>query len=285
MHLTYHSVTQRLICHYCGYSEPVRTRCSKCGGALKPVGSGTQKIEQELRWIFPDTEILRMDADTVTARNGHEQMLKRFEEKKIPILLGTQMVSKGLDFENVTLVGVLDADMSLYVSNYRAAETTFSLITQVVGRAGRGDAAGAAMIQTMTPEHPVLLLAAKQDYDAFYDMEIAIRELHHCPPFSDLFFITFTGLYEDRVQQAAARFRNDLRAQLKAAAYLDGGATVLGPAPCAIVKVNYTYRYRLTLTAKNSKNLRQLLSSQLKAFSKDKQNRGVNAYADVNSYD
>ena len=285
VHLTYHSVTQRLICHYCGYSEPVRTRCSKCGGALKPVGSGTQKIEQELRWIFPDTEILRMDADTVTARNGHEQMLKRFEEKKIPILLGTQMVSKGLDFENVTLVGVLDADMSLYVSNYRAAETTFSLITQVVGRAGRGDAAGAAMIQTMTPEHPVLLLAAKQDYDAFYDMEIAIRELHHCPPFSDLFFITFTGLYEDRVQQAAARFRNSLRAQLKAAAYLDGGATVLGPAPCAIVKVNYTYRYRLTLAAKNSKNLRQLLSSQLKAFSKDKQNRGVNAYADVNSYD
>ena len=149
----------------------------------------------------------------------------------------------------------------------------------------RGDAAGAAMIQTMTSEHPVLLLAAKQDYDAFYDMEIAIRELHHCPPFSDLFFITFTGLYEDRVQQAAARFRNSLRAQLKAAAYLDGGATVLGPAPCAIVKVNYTYRYRLTLAAKNSKNLRQLLSSQLKAFSKDKQNRGVNAYADVNSYD
>ena len=285
VHLTYHSVTQRLICHYFGYSEPVRTRCLKCGGALKPVGSGTQKIEQELRWIFPDTEILRMDADTVTARNGHEQMLKRFEEKKIPILLGTQMVSKGLDFENVTLVGVLDADMSLYVSNYRAAETTFSLITQVVGRAGRGETAGAAMIQTMTPEHPVLLLAAKQDYDAFYDMEIAIRELHHCPPFADLFFITFTGLYEDRVQQAAARFRNDLRARLKNAPYLEGGATVLGPAPCAIVKINYTYRYRLTLAAKNTKLLRQLLSSQLKAFSKEKQNRGVNAYADVNSYD
>ena len=283
--LTYHSVTQRLICHYCGYSEPVRMRCTKCGGALKPIGSGTQKIEQELRWIFPDTEILRMDADTVTARNGHEQILKRFETEKIPILLGTQMVSKGLDFENVTLVGVLDADMSLYVSNYRAAETTFSLITQVVGRAGRGETEGTALIQTMTPEHPVIKLAAKQDYDAFYEMEIAIRELHHCPPFADLFFITFTGLYEDRVQQAAARFRNMLRVQLQNAGFLSEPAAVLGPAPCAVAKINYTYRYRLTLAAKNSKSLRQLLAASLRAFAKEKQNRGVNAYADVNSYD
>ena len=285
VHLTYHSVTQRLICHYCGYSEPARARCPKCGGALKAVGSGTQKIEQELRWMFPDTEILRMDADTVTASNSHEQLLKRFEEKKIPILLGTQMVTKGLDFENVTLVGVLDADMSLYVSNYRAAETTFSLITQVVGRAGRGEQAGTAMVQTMTPEHPVIKLAARQDYDAFYEMEIAIRELHHCPPFLDLFFITFTGLYEDQVVQAAKRFRDNLRTQLKTPPYASHSATLLGPAPCAVAKINYTYRYRLTLAVKNAKPLRQLLDSGLRAFAKDKQNRGVNAYADVNSYD
>ena len=257
-------------------------RCGKCSGTLKPVGSGTQKIEQELHWIFPDTEILRMDADTVTARGSHEQMLRRFETKKVPILLGTQMVSKGLDFENVTLVGVLDADMSLYVSNYRAAETTFSLITQVVGRAGRGNQAGTAMIQTMTPEHPVIRLAAQQDYDAFYDMEIALRELHRCPPFLDLFFITFTGLYEDRVVQAAAHFRDYLRAQLKAAA---PDAALLGPAPCTVAKINYTYRYRLTLAAKNTKPLRQMLASCLRAFAKEKQNRGVNAYADINSYD
>lgn len=285
VHLTYHSVTQRLICHYCGYSEPARARCPKCGGALKAVGSGTQKIEQELRWMFPDTEILRMDADTVTASNSHEQMLKRFEEEKIPILLGTQMVTKGLDFENVTLVGVLDADMSLYVSNYRAAETTFSLITQVVGRAGRGEQAGTAMVQTMTPEHPVIKLAARQDYDAFYEMEIAIRELHHCPPFLDLFFITFTGLYEDQVVQAAKRFRDNLRTQLKTPPYASFPATLLGPAPCAVAKINYTYRYRLTLAVKNAKPLRQLLDSGLRAFAKEKQNRGVNAYADVNSYD
>ena len=285
VHLTYHSVNQRLVCHYCGYSEPARMRCGKCSGALKAVGSGTQKIEQELRWIFPDTEILRMDADTVTARNSHEQMLRRFEKEKIPILIGTQMVSKGLDFENVTLVGVLDADMSLYVSSFRAAETTFSLITQVVGRAGRGEKDGMAMIQTMTPEHPVIKLAARQDYDAFYEMEIAIRQLRGCPPFQDLFFITFTGLYEDRVVQAAKRFRDLLRAQLNAPPFSQTQTTLLGPAPCAVAKINYTYRYRLTLAAKNTKPLRQLLDACLRAFSKDKQNRGVAAFADVNSYD
>ena len=285
VHLTYHSATQRLVCHYCGYSEPVRARCAKCGGALKPVGCGTQKIEQELQYLFPDTQILRMDADTISAQNGHEQMLSRFAQEKIPILLGTQMVSKGLDFENVTLVGVLDADMSLYVSNYRAAETTFSLITQVVGRSGRGEQEGRALIQTMTPEHPVIRLAAKQDYDAFYEMEIAIRQMHGCPPFLDLFFVTFTGLYEDRVMQAAGRFRQMLRAQLQSAPFAGQTYQLLGPAPCTVAKVNYTYRYRLTLAMQNTKPLRQMLSALLCAFAKDKQNRGVNAYADVNSYD
>ena len=154
--LTYHSVNRRLMCHYCGYSHPLPQRCPQCGGPLKPVGAGTQKIEEELHYFFPDTAVLRMDADTVTASNNHEAILSRFQRGRIPILLGTQMVAKGLDFENVTLVGVVDADMSLYVDNFRAAETTFSLITQVVGRAGRGAASGTALIQTMTPEHPVL---------------------------------------------------------------------------------------------------------------------------------
>ena len=144
------------MCHYCGYSEPAVTRCPKCGGPMKPVGSGTQKIQEELAALFPDTRVLRMDADTVAAYGGHEAILNEFQEKQIPILLGTQMVAKGLNFENVTLVGVLDADMSLYVDNYRAAETTFSLLTQVVGRSGRGASAGIALIQTMTPEHPVM---------------------------------------------------------------------------------------------------------------------------------
>ena len=193
VHLTYHSAGRRLMCHYCGYSEPAHARCAKCGGAMKAVGSGTQKVEQELKALFPDTAVLRMDADTVAASGGHEAMLRRFRDEQIPILLGTQMVAKGLDFPSVTLVGVLDADMSLYVDNFRAAETTFSLITQVVGRSGRGADSGCAMIQTMTPEHPVLQLAARQDYDAFYDMELQMRKLRSCPPFSDLFTITVAG--------------------------------------------------------------------------------------------
>ena len=132
VHLTYHSAGRRLMCHYCGYSEPAHARCAKCGGAMKAVGSGTQKVEQELKALFPDTAVLRMDADTVAASGGHEAMLRRFRDEQIPILLGTQMVAKGREFPSVTLVGVLDADMSLYVDNFRAAETTFSLITQVV---------------------------------------------------------------------------------------------------------------------------------------------------------
>ena len=285
VHLTYHSVTQRLMCHYCGYSEPVYARCKCCGGALKPVGAGTQKVEQELRDVFPDTALLRMDADTVSASNSHEAILSRFQQQRIPILLGTQMVAKGLDFENVTLVGVLDADMSLYLDHYRAAETTFSLLTQVVGRAGRGEAAGTAMIQTMTPEHPVIKLAAKQDYDAFYDLEIGLRSLRGVPPFADLFTITFTGAFEEQVMRAAARFRDMLRACLRREPYCAEKTQLLGPAPAAIAKINYTWRYRLTLSAKNSRPLRQLISFCLCEFAKDRQNRGVNAFADVNSYD
>ena len=285
VHLTYHSANGRLMCHYCGYSQPVPARCPLCGGPLKPVGTGTQKVEEELHAFFPNTAVLRMDADTISAENNHEALLRRFREQKIPILLGTQMVAKGLDFEDVTLVGVVDADMSLYVDNYRAAETTFSLITQVVGRAGRGSASGAAVIQTMTPEHPVLRMAAEQNYDAFYELEIRMRELHGTPPFGDVFTVTFTGLHEEQVMQSAVRFREALRQNLGAPPYDAIQAAILGPAPCAVAKVNYSYRYRLTLQCKNTKPVRGLLSFLLCAFAKDKANRGVNASIDCNSYE
>lgn len=282
--LTYHSVNRRLMCHYCGYSHPLPQRCTQCGGPLKPVGAGTQKIEEELHTIFPDTPVLRMDADTVTASNNHEAILSRFQRERIPILLGTQMVAKGLDFENVTLVGVVDADMALYVDNFRAAETTFSLITQVVGRAGRGESAGTALIQTMAPEHPVLQLAAKQDYDGFYELEMRIRKMRGFPPLRDIFLLTFTGLHEEQVMQAALRFREGLRQSLAREPEL-ASALLLGPGPAPVAKVNYTYRYRLTLLCKNSRPLRQLLAWHLRAFSGDKNNRGVSAFADVNPYD
>mgnify|MGYP000960979119 CR=1 FL=1 len=282
--MTYHSANERLMCHYCGHSEAVVDKCSECGGLMKRVGSGTQKVEQELFDLFPKTKVLRMDADTVGASRGHEALLREFEEKNIPILLGTQMVAKGLDFENVTLVGVVDADMSLYVDNFRAAETTFSLITQVVGRAGRGAASGTAVIQTMAPEHPVLQLAAKQDYDAFYELEIKIRTLRGFPPLRDIFLLTFTGMHEDQVMRAAARFRDRLSASLTQDAELCE-ALLLGPSPAPVARVNYTYRYRLTLSCKNSRKLRQLLSQHLRMFFTEKENKGVSAFADVNSYD
>ena len=284
VHLTYHSSGRRLMCHYCGYSRPAHARCEKCGGAMKAVGSGTQKIEQELKAIFPDTELLRMDADTVAASGSHEELLRTFREKKIPILLGTQMVAKGLDFPSVTLVGVLDADMSLYVDNFRAAETTFSLITQVVGRSGRGADTGTAMIQTMTPEHPVLQLAAKQDYDAFYELELQMRRLRGCPPFSDLFTVTIAGLEERGLVQAAVRLRDALAANLQKEPYAAMHAQLLGPAPASVARVNYSYRYQLTLVCRNSAPLRKLLAFLLVEFSKDKQNKGLTAFIDINSY-
>ena len=285
VYLTYHSVTNRLMCHYCGYSEPVTERCPHCGGALRPVGAGTQKVEEELRYEFPDTGILRMDADTVTAANSHEAILERFRRKEASILVGTQMVAKGLDFASVTLAGVLDADLSLYVNHYRAAETTFSLVTQLVGRSGRGADTGTAVIQTMCPEHPVLKLAAAQDYDGFYDMEIALRELRNVPPFRDLFTVTFTGLFEEHVRTAAKRFRDALAMNLRQSPYAGMEFDLLGPAPAAIAKVNYTYRYRATLSCKNTKEIRALLRFLLGAFAKDKQNKGVSAFVDVNAYD
>ena len=284
-YLTYHSVTQRLMCHYCGYTEAVTRRCPSCGGALRPVGAGTQKVEEELRYVFPDTSILRMDADTVTAANSHEKILDDFRKKRASVLIGTQMVAKGLDFESVTLASVLDADLSLYVNHYRAAETTFSLITQLVGRSGRGEHAGAALIQTMCPEHPVLKMAAAQDYDGFYEMEIALRELRGVPPFRDLITVTFTGLFEEAVRAAAMRFREALAMNLKNSPYAGMEFELLGPAPAAVAKINYTYRYRLTLSCKNNKQIRALLSFLLSAFARDQQNKGVSAFVDVNAYD
>ena len=283
VHLTYHQANGRLMCHYCGHSEPLPQRCPECGGHLKQIGFGTQKVQEQLANLLPDAQVLRMDADTVSAVNTHEKLLKRFRDEKIPILLGTQMVAKGLNFENVTLVGVLDADMSLYVSSYRAAETTFSMITQVIGRAGRGAASGRALIQTMTPKNQVIELAARQDYDSFYEAEIPLRELRGCPPFRDLLTVTFHGRDEKRVWLTAQHFRAALQAQLTADFYRQEQVQLLGPAPTQIARVNYNYRCRLTLSCKNTRTLRQLLSHLLREFAKDRNYSGVGMFADVNS--
>ncbi len=280
--LTYHSANERLMCHYCGFSEPVPQKCPHCGGPMKRIGTGTQKAQQELLELFPDMEIARMDSDTVSAVNTHEKILDHFKNDRVPVLIGTQMVAKGLNLPDVTLVGVLDADMSLHSGSYRAAENTFNMLTQVVGRAGRGDAPGQAMIQTMVPKHKVLELAAKQDYDGFYDLEIGLRRIQNCPPFGDVAAITFVGQEEARVLHGAAVFRDSLNACLRDGAYAEELCQVLGPAPCAIPKINYNFRYRLTLRCQMTRPLRRLLAHLLQQFSKDGANRGVSAFADVN---
>ena len=283
--LTYHSANNRLMCHYCGFSQPVLQRCSHCGGPLKAIGTGTQKVQQELKALYPDMESDRMDADTVSATNTHEKILERFQKERIPVLIGTQMVAKGLNLPDVTLVGVMDAELSLYNSSFRAAETTFNMLTQVVGRAGRGDAPGRAIIQTVVPEHQVIKLAAAQDYDGFYDLEVRLRQVQNDPPFGDLATITFTGEEETAVLRGAAKFRDSLIACLKGPGYEQEICTVLGPAPCTVPKINYHFRYRLTLRCRMSRKLRALIAHLLRQFSQDKLNRKVNAFADVNGLD
>ena len=283
--LTYHSANNRLMCHYCGFSQPVPSRCPSCGGPLKPVGLGTQRIQQELEAEFSDSEILRMDADTVNAVNTHEKILARFQQEKIPILIGTQMVAKGLNLPDVTLVGVLDADLGLYNDSYRAAESTFNMITQVVGRAGRGDTEGRAVIQTLLPQHKIINLGARQDYDGFYHLEIGLRRVTNMPPFSDVCSITFVGENEAAVMRGAAMFRDSLNQWLKQSQYQQDQYTLLGPAPCPVMKINYNFRYRLTLRCRMDKNLRQILAYLLRQFLSDRANRGVSAFADINGYE
>ena len=283
--LTYHSANERLMCHYCGYSQPAPNRCPKCGGPVKRIGTGTQKVQQEIEGIFPDMTVDRMDADTVSATNTHETILEHFQKENISVLLGTQMVAKGLNLPNVTLVGVLDADLGLYNDSFRAHETTFNMLTQVVGRAGRGDAPGSALIQTLVPEHQVIRLAAQQDYDGFYDLEIGMRRTLGYPPFADLVTVTFTGQDEARVLRGAAKFRDSLGALLKDPRYQAENYTVLGPAPCPVPKINYNFRYRLTLRCRLNKAVRELLGHLLRQFSRDRENRTVSAFIDVNGFD
>ena len=283
--LTFHSANNRLMCHYCGHSVPAFDRCPTCGGPVKQVGTGTQKIQQELLELFPGMQVERMDTDTVNAVNTHEKILDRFSGENIPVLVGTQMVAKGLNLPNVTLVGVLDGDLSLYSDSYRAAETTFNMLTQVVGRADRGETSGTAVIQTLVPEHKVITLAAKQDYNRFYELEIGLRQVQNLPPFGDLVHLTVTGEDEAKVLRGGAKLASSLLACGKEPAYKESILSVLGPAPCTVPKINYNFRYRLTLRCKLDKPLRALLAHLLRQFAQDKENRGVGVFADVNGYE
>ena len=277
--LTYHSVNRRLMCHHCGYSCVLPDSCPQCSGELLFFGTGTQKVQEEVEDKFVGIEVLRMDADTVSASQPHEKILERFRSENIPVLVGTQMVAKGLDFPNVTLVGVVAPDLSLYVDDFRAAERTFSLLTQVIGRAGRGEKPGRAVIQTYAPEHEVIRYGAQQDYDSFYKGEIQLRKLRNYPPFSDLLLFTVSGLDEGEVLRACVRFKERLKQSL-----FKYQCQLLGPAPARVAKVNQRYRYHLTLSGTLNHEMRVIISNLLQSAQQEKENRGISIYADLNPY-
>ena len=279
--LTYHSANRRLICHYCGYSQRLDALCPECGGELRFIGTGTQYLVEQLNELFPGTEILRMDADSVAPLGSHKRLFDRFREENIPIMVGTQMVTKGLNFENVTLVGVISADQSLYAGDYRAGERSFSLITQVVGRSGRGSKPGRAVIQTFTPENQTILQAAAQDYEAFYRSEIRLRRLQNAPPVCDLISVTASGLTESLVLRAAHYAADWLRS----AAASREDVRVLGPAPLPVVKVNNRYRYRVNVGCHADGEIRRLVAQLITELSTDRRFKGVSLFADNDPID
>ncbi len=279
--LTYHSVGNRLMCHYCGHTRRLDSVCPQCGGKLTFIGAGTQKVVQELDELFPGTPVLRMDTDSVAPVGSHRALFEQFRAQRIPILVGTQMVTKGLNFENVTLVGVLSADQSLYASDYRAGERTFSLITQVIGRSGRFEKPGRAVIQTFTPDNQIILQAARQDYDGFYAGEIGLRQLTGSPPFGELYVLTASGADEDAVRRCCAFIRQQLLAMTSDLPQ----ARVLGPAPLPVAKVMGAWRYRVTVSCPECRQIRAAVGQTLLLANDTKRFRGVSVYADFGPLD
>jgi len=278
--LTFHSANRRLMCHYCGYSVPVPDACPNCGkGGLRYRGLGTQRAEEQLQGLLPEARILRLDTDSVAARYALEKRLDEFAKGEYHVMVGTQMVAKGLDFENVTLVGVLSADQSLYSDDFRSSERTFDLLTQVVGRAGRGKFPGRAIVQTYMPENPVLHLAREQDYFGFLKRELLYRKALLYPPFADLLVIGFVGEREAEVGAASRQFLR-MFTELAAAEYPALPLRVLPPSPAAVARVGGKYRYKVIIKCRFTPPLRELASRVLTAFASLREYRCVTAYPD-----
>lgn len=283
--LTYHSYNNRLMCHYCGYSKLLDNVCPECGkNSIRYSGYGTQRIEDELERLFPEASVLRMDADTTSAKFSHQKLFDAFSRGDYDILIGTQMVAKGLDFPNVTLVGVVNADNSLYDESYLANERSFDLITQVVGRSGRRAEAGKAVIQTINPYNDVIEYASKQDYKSFFANEIQLRKLLTYPPFCDIYFISFICEDENKAALCAKSFFENL-VELNRTDYKNEKLIVLGPSPSKISKLKNNYRYGLTLKCKNSKSVRKMLNDILKNIGKIKEYKSVSVSVDLNPYE
>ncbi len=254
--LTYHRSADRLNCHYCGYSIANVDHCPECGSKyIKFFGTGTQKIEEDLHTLFPAARVLRMDTDTTSGKNGHENILRRFGEGEADILLGTQMVTKGLDFHDVTLVGVLAADTALNVDDFRAHERCFSLLTQVCGRAGRGDLEGRAIIQTYQPQNATICFAQNHNYTDFYKSEILYRKRLNYPPFCDIICIMISGEDEERVAENMRAVYDLLRKEADTAEDVQ----MLAPVPAPILKIKNKYRYRILIKCNSSEKITEVL--------------------------
>lgn len=280
--MTYHAANKRLMCHYCGYSAPFQTECPQChSNKVKYAGAGTQRAEEQIQELFPAARILRLDADTTMSKTDYETKLGAFSRKEYDLMIGTQMVAKGLDFENVTLVGVLSADQELYSDDYRSYERTFSLLTQVVGRSGRGRYKGTAIIQTFTPENAIIHLAAQQNYDHFYENEILLRQTMLYPPFSDICLVGFVGVSASKVEKGAHVFLAALAAAMKGT-FSDQPLRVLQPTQASVFKVNQKYRYKLIIKCRNSVRFRSMVDQLLKNFLADRRNTGVSIFIDMN---
>lgn len=280
--LTYHSYNNLLMCHYCGFAKPLDNICPECGqNSIRYSGYGTQRIEDELSRLFPEARVLRMDADTTSKKFSHQKLFDSFSNGEYDILIGTQMVAKGLDFPNVTLVGVVNADNSLYDENYTAQEKSFDLITQVVGRSGRRNENGYAVIQTINPYNEVIKYASKQDYHSFYENEIALRKVLTYPPFCDIYSVSFISEDENNAALCAKAFFEFL-VKLNKEEYSSEKIIVLGPSAAKISKLNNEYRYRLAVKCKNSKIVRKMLNDILNRLSKIKEYSGVSVSVDLN---
>ncbi len=279
--LTYHRANGRLVCHYCGHSEAAVQHCPTCGSdKMRYAGLGTQRLEDEIREMFPEASVLRMDADTTMSRFAYEQRFSEFAAGKYDIMIGTQMVAKGLDFPRVGLVGVVSADQALYGGDYRSFETAFALLTQVIGRAGRRDETGHAVIQTYTPDCYVVELAARQDYEEFYATEIEARRMMRYPPYANLCVFTVSGLQEKAVEAAMQSFLRMLHAAVTGP-YKGIPVIVLDPTPALVAKASGRYRYKLVMKANNTKALRDMIGELLAAFSRQKEHKNILLTVDI----
>lgn len=280
--LTFHKKNGKLMCHYCGYAGDVMQTCPSCGSdKLKSMGFGTQRLEEELNALFPAARILRMDADTTFSRYSYEKGFTAFKNGEYDIMVGTQMIGKGLDFPNVTLVGVLSVDKALYAGDFRSYERTFSLITQVVGRGGRGQRQGRAILQTFMPDHYIMNLAAAQDYKGFYNEEIAIRRAMIFPPLCDMCILCFAGDTEISVKNgsdAVLALMNDCLRELCPKTPV----RVLGPVKASYGKVGGKYRYRIIMKCKNTAEIRSFISRILTEGAKLPEMKKITFYADIN---